>query len=123
NGEHYFDLSNWENGEGSGGTWEDWSVVSGVFNVAPGIAPNCTLGNTGITQNSATILPNPFSDSISISFDDAADVRIYDAIGKLVNDTTISGDETIDTAAFSSGFYIVEVRTANGQVTQKLVKM
>lgn len=39
NGANWFNLN--DHLSGSGGSWEDWSAVNGVFNTQPGLAPDC----------------------------------------------------------------------------------
>ncbi len=123
NGEHYFDLNGWTLPEASGGTWEHWYVVNGALNVTAGTEPDCMLGIPASQKIAVGAYPNPFNESLSVSFADAARIKIYDAVGKPVYETTLSADEPIDTSAFSAGFYIAEITTENGRVTEKLVKM
>jgi cyanophycinase-like exopeptidase len=39
NGSNWFNLN--DHLSGSGGSWEDWSAVNGVFNTQPGLPPDC----------------------------------------------------------------------------------
>ena len=51
------------------------------------------------------------------------DLRIYDVIGNLVLEKNIANNKTsIDVSTFSSGVYVVEVRTENGIEVKKFLK-
>lgn len=120
NGTHYFDVNIWENGIGSGGSWENWSVVNGVFTAAAGTAPNCVLSGQSFEKEEVVVYPNPFGDFIAIGNAGNVSVSIYNALGqKIYADPEI---ERIDTSGFSSGLYLLEIEK-NGQKTiRKIIK-
>lgn len=123
NGTHYFDLNHWENGIGSGGSWENWFVVNGVFNVAEnGDAPNCILGNEEFAQNETQIFPNPFNDRIEFKAVENAAVAIFDSLGKKVYSNTNFESQSINTSSFASGLYFVRIEKDGIVTTRKLIK-
>jgi hypothetical protein len=87
-----------------------------------------TLGIKEIgNNNSISIYPNPVTDNITINAGDLRneiyDLRIYDVIGNLVLEKNIANNKTsIDVSTFSSGVYVVEVRTENGIEVKKFLK-
>lgn len=123
NGTHYFDLNLWQNAIGSGGSWENWFVVNGVFNVAEnGEAPNCLLRNDEFTQNEIQVFPNPFDDFITLNGIENASVEIFDGLGKKVFSSSNFGNQNINTSLFSSGLYFVRMEKEGRVSTKKLVK-
>ena len=68
NGNNFFDLSNWENGLNSGGTWEHWSVNNGVFASFPGTPIDCSLTANNFEISNFQVVPNPFLTNFSVYF-------------------------------------------------------
>jgi hypothetical protein len=74
------------------------------------------------------IFPNPARNgriNVAVSMDDPiADVRIVDATGRIVSNTTLQGSglqtETLDVSSLNPGLYLVQVVSANHQHTEKV---
>ena len=74
--------------------------------------------NTGINSNNIqklSIYPNPASGSINVNSDESGVIKIMSISGKLMIDSKIiSGKNSIDIEALSSGLYIVETISNSG---------
>ena len=68
-------------------------------------------------NTTATIYPNPAKDKLYISNNfGATQFRLYDAVGKLVNEQTINGqDAQITLPMLTAGLYTVELKNNNGE--------
>ena len=68
-------------------------------------------------NTTATIYPNPAKDKLYISNNfGATQFRLYDAVGKLVNEQTINGqDIQITLPMLTAGLYTVELKNNNGE--------
>lgn len=82
---------------------------------------------TGINEAQAepilTVYPNPSNGSFTISLPNnvkAHDLRIYDLSGRTVQQIQVSST-SVAVNGLSSGMYILQVQTADGVLTQKLV--
>ena len=127
NGTNYFDLNGWGNWGSpnySGGSWENWSVNNGIFSTAPGtgLSPSCALSVGENELNRFNVLPNPFSNYISLKNAENAMVEIYDSLGKRVFGAENLISETINTSNFSNGLYFVKIQKDGKIETKKLVK-
>ena len=74
-------------------------------------------------SNEVTIYPNPATNSISFSNPgDNSDVLVMDLQGKVVYRTTTSCSKiTLDVSTFERGIYLVQVKSASGITTKKIV--
>lgn len=123
NGTNYFDVSNWQFGMNSGGSWEDWGISNGVLNVTTsGIPVNCTLGNDDFESDSFEITPNPFQDFISFESEIKGTVEIYDGIGKRMFYSENFFGNSIDTSKYPTGLYFLRITSDNTALTKKLLK-
>lgn len=102
---------------GNGGTSGDQVVTT---NLAVGV-----LGNEDFFSKQFSIYPNPTSDNFSIEMPtnvSSADISIFDYLGRLVSNQTISSSSTsINVSALNSGTYIVYVATEEGVAKKRLV--
>jgi hypothetical protein len=86
------------------------------------------LGINSLTENDLiSISPNPTNDFISISLGTdnkmAFNVTLIDASGRvLLNESHNGNSVELDLIEFGTGMYIVSVETANGAVTNKVMK-
>jgi hypothetical protein len=83
---------------------------------------------SGTTEGGISISPNPFQSTFTIVVDDPAkveSVRISDLAGHVVEviGQPLAATRITAGAALQPGMYIVEVRTASGSKTFKVVKM
>ena len=82
-----------------------------------------TFGLEDNVQDQFAIFPNPASDgfvNITSTVDGDKTIAVYNVLGKLVIDTTIT-DNRLNIAELSSGVYIVRVTQGNATTTKKLV--
>lgn len=121
-GTHTFDLNVWENGIGSGGSWENWSVLNGTLSTSPGVAPVCNLNTNEVSVSNFQVSPNPFSDFVSVDAAAGAKVEIFDSLGKSLFYNENFSANKIDTSAFAHGLYVVKVTMGNQTSSQKIVK-
>lgn len=121
NGENYFDLNNWETG--NGGTWHNWSVDNGNFAIESGTNPNC--GALSIQENVgfvAKVFPNPFQESIKIiALEEIIKIQLFDVNGKLIL-VSLDENNTINTLNLSPGFYTLKLNSALKTQILKVIK-
>ncbi|MDI1255234.1 MAG: T9SS type A sorting domain-containing protein [Flavobacterium sp.] len=121
NGSNYFNISDWQSG--SGGTWENWKAINGVFSSTSGTASTCVLGIDDFDTNALTVYPVPFDMEIHFNGLDKAAVTIMDSQGrKVYENKSVSGNESIDTSSFASGIYIISVEKNGKKSTRKIVR-
>lgn len=120
-GAHYFDVNIWENGIGSGGSWENWSVVNGVFTAVAGTASNCVLANDSFDEQNVAVYPNPFTDFITIDNAPNASVSIYNWLGQNVYGKPLQAGR-IDTSGFSAGLYLLEIEKDGQKIIRKIIR-
>jgi hypothetical protein len=88
------------------------------------------LSNADSVRHSITLYPNPATEELRVDLGDFAseltEVRIFDLSGRVVLTFRggSAGDEplALPIRALAAGIYVVEVRSAGQQLTQKLVK-
>lgn len=122
NGTNYFDLNNWENGIGFGGSWEHWSVNNGVFAFDTGTSPNCVLDLNDNELGEVSIAPNPFSDFIIINTIENTKIKIFDVQGRIFLETKLPTNNKIDTSFLSKGLYVIELINDKKSTFRKLIK-
>ncbi len=134
----------------SGATTYSWNTgaVTSSITVTPTVTTtytatgtnSCSSANSSITQTvvicngikslASTDLikfyPNPANDVLNVSFDVQGKnyaVTIIDALGKVVFASTTDKNYSINTSNFTSGIYILKVKTANNeQSNYKFIK-
>lgn len=92
------------------------------------------ISTGGVTMGAAvsglTVQPNPTDGIAQLSFDAATtgtiEVEVIDALGRKVHGERVAGlsgpfQRTLDLKAFGSGVYVVNVRSAAGLMTERLV--
>lgn len=122
NGDNYFDLSDWEFGTNSGGTWENWAINNGVLSNTGNFPPACNLNNDDFISNQIELFPNPFQNHLSFEKEFDGSVEIYDSKGVSVFFREKASRERIDTSNFQSGLYIVKITTESSTFTKKILK-
>lgn len=121
-GDHFFDLSDWEAGTNSGGTWEHWSINNGVFASVAGTPIDCTLSANNFNSSTFEVVPNPFLNSFSVNGITSAKISLFDMQGRLVLQTQIANEEMIETNQLQSGIYTLQIEEENKIQTKKLIK-
>jgi len=122
NGANYFDLNDWENATGSGGSWEHWWVNNGGFAAIPGSAPECSLAVAEFDNAAVQVSPNPFQDHLSVKTDGKIKISITDLQGRTVYVSEFSSDSNIDTSVFAKGSYVARMESEGKTAVRKLIK-
>jgi len=77
----------------------------------------------GELANSVCIFPNPTKNIINIEAEDICNVRVIDMFGQTLFETNTSVNTAqIDMSGYAIGSYFLQVRTANGTSSHKVVK-
>lgn len=122
NGNNFFDLSNWENGLNSGGTWEHWSVNNGVFASVPGTPIDCSLTANNFDISNFQVVPNPLLTNFSVNGINSAQISLFDLQGRLVFQKQITNQEIIEINLLQSGIYTIQIQEENKIQTKKIIK-
>jgi cyanophycinase-like exopeptidase len=118
-GTNYFDLSDWQSG--SGGTWENWSVVNGTFTAVGGLPVECSLNAENFTTEKTAIYPIPFQENLTIKTSENTYITVYDCQGRELSKFFTEAEIILNTSNWSSGVYIVKLE--NKTITfQKIIK-
>jgi hypothetical protein len=118
-GTNYFDLSDWQSG--SGGTWENWSVVNGTFTAVGGLPVECSLNTENFTTQKTAIYPIPFQENLTIKTSENTYITVYDCQGRELSKFFTEAEIILNTSNWSSGVYIVKLE--NKTITfQKIIK-
>jgi len=102
------------------GTWESATGYNNLMQII-------TLSTLGIEDvllnNNLSIYPNPASDFITIKLNnsDKEKIQIYDIMGRLVKEVSISNNQKLDISKLSSGVYFVRLNN-NKSSTHKFIK-
>lgn len=105
------------------------SGTSGPIGPLPNMqaAYDYLASSLGVNQlasgESVQIYPNPANHELTILFSgDNAQLVFYDATGRKVTDVTMhGGTSVVDVSNFERGMYLVELQTANGALTNRVV--
>ncbi len=119
-GTNYFDLSDWQSG--SGGTWENWSVINGAFASTPGFPVECSLDIENFNLEKTTIFPVPFVDNLTIKTNGKSKITVYDIQGRALISASFENVIIINTSEWSSGIYIVKSENNSKSLYQKIIK-
>ena len=70
----------------------------------------------------ASLYPNPTKGILNIDTDEAIEkIEVYGILGNLLN--TVNNTKIVDFTEFPNGFYLVKIKTVEGnEVTQKVMK-
>lgn len=69
------------------------------------------------------VYPNPTTGALFITvYEQDAIFRITDAMGKLIREQAVAGNDLIDLASQPQGVYFVEIQTPNRKFVQKIIK-
>lgn len=81
--------------------------------------------STADSFSSITVFPNPVTNSFFIESNEAdhviQTVNILDFTGKVIENILYTG-ESIDVSTLASGIYLLDIKTTNGMVKQRIVK-
>jgi len=91
------------------------------------IVNTCTgVNEVSVLDNEIKFYPNPFSQSVNIdvSIDGPVAITMFNMLGENVGTWQMDkGLNTINTSAIPSGVYTMQVKTTNGLLNKKLVKV
>ena len=119
-GTNYFDLSDWQSG--SGGTWENWSVINGSFTTVSGLPVECNLSRADFKTEKMAIYPIPFRDNLTVKSTQKAKITIYDFQGLELTSFSTEEEININTINWLSGIYIVKSEINSKTTFQKVIK-
>ena len=91
------------------------------------VATLAGINNDGVTETESVnvaMYPNPAHESVTILTDDnMMNVSIHNLLGQQIETLALDGTSkcTLDTSDFSSGVYVVKIRTEKGLVAKQLV--
>ena len=81
------------------------------------------LSVTGNNQNPFQVMPNPFSENLTITLNEASHIVIYNNLGQLVLEQNMNaGRSEINTTSLNAGVYFLEVSGSNNKNTIRIVK-
>jgi len=69
-----------------------------------------------------SVLPNPSSDEFTMELNEESEVRVYDVLGRMIQEFHSANGEIVFGKELRSGVYFVEVDGAEGKVLRKIVK-
>lgn len=125
NGTNYFQLSDWTTG--SGGTWQDWYVNNGVFQVnSTALAPGCALsvGQDDVEQNVASVYPNPARDVLTVNFENGKDnsYQLVDVNGRRISaQSGLENTGSICIKNLADGFYFLYLSNGAEVIRKKII--
>ena len=78
----------------------------------------------GVAEGEKTwsVYPNPTEGVVRLQGLPQSEVRVFDANGKLLLSETVSGEHSLDLGGFPSGWFILEIQSAEGSHWQKIIK-
>lgn len=80
-----------------------------------------SVANNSVNKNTVAVYPNPASDFIKISASARIEgIEIYEAAGKKVQSRL--ENDTIDVRNLPAGTYLINIRTENGNFSEKFIK-
>lgn len=107
--------------DGAGGGFVVDGTLEGVYTISGDCTPILGVGDN--LADLVNIYPNPATTTINIEVPanvEITDVALYDVLGKNTGATLING--TIDVSNLSRGVYILNVKSTQGTLTQKVIK-
>jgi hypothetical protein len=86
--------------------------------------PSTSVANT-VIEKSLSVYPNPAQEMLNVEFEtvNGADVTLTDLVGNAVYSTSAGAGSnalSVNTSAFPTGLYILNVATENGRVARKV---
>lgn len=81
------------------------------------------LGIANLSNWNVHLYPNPTNDLVTISFtQESAELKIYDALGKLIQTCTITSGTQVSLRDVETGVYFFELSTESGRLVKRVVK-
>ena len=114
----------WELGGDAFGTNKDYSLLKAINEA---ILPVGEIAETGVGKNQLRLFPNPAKDwiALSLSSEETATVRIFDARGRLITEQKRNAGENpeYNTENLIPGIYYVTAVTESGLTSGHFVKI
>ena len=128
NGINTFNLNDWRTG--SGGTWQNWFVSSGVLNIdTSASAPNCPISINEMdlsVSKEINVYPNPSKNIITISISEIITpktITIFNSIGeKLYEKENPTHLNQLNISLWNKGIYFLKVIGLNTSSVLKIIK-
>jgi len=85
------------------------------------------LSNTSFDSDlGITVYPNPAVDLVKVkTANTLEDIKLYDIQGRIISSYSNfenAFDNTLDVTSLSKGMYFIKIKTAEDEVTKKLIK-
>jgi hypothetical protein len=97
-------------------------LVEGNLSIMVGNNFNAPNATKEVAVTNFNVYPNPSTDQFTVKGDLLDNVKVFDAIGNLVLNTTAKGGSVkVNTTAFKSGLYFVQATSGNGVSTKSVV--
>lgn len=124
------DLKDWTTV--SGGTYEYWTVTSGILTLGQTTGTPSVCNLTGVASpaedDDICIYPNPAGDRITISSDvpfNNSTITLYNSLGQIVQrKSNLNGNQVnFNSSALSCGTYILEIEQTDNMLRRKVIKL
>lgn len=79
------------------------------------------LGIPGGSVSQFNAYPNPTTGQLQITSNDSYDIRIINAAGQVVFETTAEGDASLDLSGLVKGVYFMKATNQSGLIIEKLI--
>jgi hypothetical protein len=106
--------------------WVSYWACNNLYKSATASSENLEIPELAQNNSQVSIFPNPSTGFVTIkSSEDAVhtEIRIFDYMGKQLNDRTISVSERETILELPRGNYILEVKTSEGMFREKVIIM
>lgn len=95
------------------------------FNIDVGVvfSTNCSLGIEEFNEDTVSIFPNPTKDKINVNLQIYATYSLTNLYGQGIrNGNFVTGTNELNIQSLSSGLYLLNLETPDGNVTKKIIK-
>ncbi|MES2800657.1 MAG: T9SS type A sorting domain-containing protein [Bacteroidota bacterium] len=125
-GSNSFNLNTWQSG--SGGTWNDWSVLNGVLTEQSGAPINCSVSvEESSSIDNVQLVPNPVEDyfTLTVSEELASDyeITIINQLGQSIQVEMLFKKSSITFSCdhLPAGIYTLLLKNSDGTSTAKRI--
>ncbi len=122
NGENYFDLVNWQQGEG--GTWQDWWVENGELMVNESAeAPDCITGVEETSSGEWQVFPTLSSGIINVHGSTPGwNWQLFNLAGERVRSgKTVRTEDQLRLNDVPAGMYVLQISSETLRSTHKII--
>lgn len=100
----------------------DANGCANTATVSISVSPCTGLNSLAYASFQVSLYPNPFKDELKIEATEEVKITIYNAIGQIMGNETISRNGSINTSSLPSAVYFVHVKGANQTRVVKVIK-